>query len=562
MIKKRKKNKEIEKKGGFALIFSFDWRKYGIIFAIIAAVVLIVYSNALHTPFYYDDMPIIANNSNIHASEFSFSDIVLKPLRGVARFRSIPMISFAVNFHFGRFDTYGYHIVNIILHILNAFLLFGVIYSTLIANALSSSDDKKGKSHQTYLFTAFSAALLWSLSPLATNSVTYIVQRMNLMAMFFSLISILFYLKGRNILQNETTDDVKGEGGHGIGFICTLFFTASFISAVFAVFSKENAVVLPFLIFMYEFFFFRNSRDKSRESHFFKPSMLILYLFIFSMAVVGLSYLWFGKNPLDIIRYSYITRNFTIWERLMTESRILWHYLSLLLFPLPSRMQFVYDYPLSTSLFSPWTTFTSILGLIALLFGVVKYAAKFRLEIFCILWFFLFSLIESSVVGLELIYEHRTYIPSALIFLLFILLLKRFISNSRLVSIIIALFAIFSAYCTVERNSRWRGPETFWGDNYSKSPGEKRVMLNYANALSDAGKKDMALNLYKKLLKVDPDSALAHYNAGEVLAFKKDFQHAEIHFRKSLELDKHYTAAYLALGAVCQDNGRLTLIHI
>ncbi len=542
--------------------FFTNFRVYGIVCAVIAVLVFSIYYSSLNAPFYFDDKPLIVNNTHIHADDLSVSEIVLKPLQGPARFRVVPMISFALNFYFNRLNTVGYRFVNIMLHILNCVLLFALIRNTLRCNANSSGCKANAFDEKEFVQIAFLATLLWAVSPLHINSVTYIIQRMNLMAMTFSLLTLLCYLKGRGTFALSgakfADSDIRGEKAstNKSAWFATFYLLIAFVFAILAVFSKENAAILPVVIIVYELFFFKKYK-KDESVGVFNKLFIPFLLCLGVVAVFLISHLWFGKNPIAVIQYSYVERSFTMWERLMSEARILWYYLSLLILPLPGRLQLVYDYQLSTSLFAPWATLPAILGLIGVAVATYRFASKYRLEVFCVVWFFLQSLIESSVVGLELIFEHRTYIPSAFFFLFIVLLLRRYLKNRRTVNVLIAIFAVFSIYCSFERNRIWSAPERFWGDNYRKSPKEARVMLNYANSLSVSGKKNQALELYCKLLKVDPSSPYVHYNCGEVLAWKKDYKNAEKYFKRALELDKHFAAAYLSLGAVCQKSGRL-----
>ena len=559
---KNKKNIEVSRKDkGMITFFFLKWRKSLIFSGILMVILVAIYSNSTGVPFYFDDEPFILNNSNIHADTLSFSDIVVKPLHGPGRFRALPMISFALNFYFGRLNVYGYHLVNILFHILNTVLLFFLILITLKCSGRISSKEEGGAGIERHLqgkdfpVIAFWAALLWGISPLHTGSVTYIVQRMNLMAMFFSLTALLFYLKGRLLLIGESAIFADSESADKKLMIPVIFFFAAVFAVGCAVFSKENAAILPIVILMYELFFFSRKR-RGQEGG--APKRLI-FLIIYICAIPGLLFLlsiiWFHKNPIEVIKYSYITRDFTMGERLLTEPRVLWHYISLLIFPLYSRLQLVYDFQLSTSLFSPWTTLPAIAGLVAVAGLLYKYTDKYRLEAFCVVWFFLQSVIESSFVGIEIIYEHRTYMPSAFFFLLLVLVLYRFSRNRKTAYTILAIFAIFSIYSTVERNNLWRTPELFWADNYTKSPEEARVMLNCANALRSSGKSEEAAELYEELIKKKPDDALAYFNYGELLAAEKSYLKAEKLFRKAIDLEKHYSAAYFALGAVCQDRG-------
>ena len=514
--------------------------RYSVLYLIILAFsVIISYYNSLNAPFYYDDFNNIVAHSPVHAREFSMDQLVVKPASG--RGRPIPMISFAINFYFGQLNPFGYHIVNIAIHLISVIILFYLLRLTLIV-----ADREKKYQQQDYSMFAFWATLLWALSPLHTNSITYIVQRMNLCTTLFSLLAMLLYVKGRCI----ATFSGKDKGSRG-SFLPILFYLFSMLSWFFALLSKQNAVLLPIMVLLYEWFFFANLRWNRK-----KIVILSLFFLLLGLFFVFLSYFWYNLSPVDAVLSTYKNKDFTVMERLYTEMRVIWVYLSLIYIPLASQMHLVYDYTISTSLFDPWTTFTSFLGIIAVLLFLFKMVKTQRLLVFSILWFFIMVFMESSFVGVEVIYEHKTYMPSAFLFLPIVFFLFKYVKTRRVALILLSLYATYFFYLTIHRNNIWSDPVVFWGDNYKKSPNEKRVILNYANALHVAGRNREAIELYQKLIALCPDFALAYGNYGEALAAEQRYVEAETQLRKAIELDDRYLAAYAALGAVCQKQGK------
>ena len=131
--------------------------------------------------------------------------------------------------------------------------------------------------------------------------------------------------------------------------------------------------------------------------------------------LVIVAWVYLGAQPLEKLSMVSGARDFTIPQRVLTEFRVVIFYISLLVLPHPSRLNLDHDLPLSLSLIDPITTILSlalIAGLIGLAFAVAR---KERLLSFCILWFFGNLVIESSVIGIELIYEHRIYLPSMMV---------------------------------------------------------------------------------------------------------------------------------------------------
>ena len=133
-------------------------------------------------------------------------------------------------------------------------------------------------------------------------------------------------------------------------------------------------------------------------------------------------------------------------------------YLGLLLFPAPFRLNLDHDFPLSYALWDPPTTFFAIATLVALLVLAVLLARRQRLLAFCILWYLGHLVIESSVIGLEIIYEHRSYLPSVAVFLLLVLLAFRTGLSRKLVATALCLLAALWSVWTIERNAVWADP--------------------------------------------------------------------------------------------------------
>jgi len=157
-----------------------------------------VYANSLHSPWYFDDMQNIVNNPHIRMESFSLTAIHEAMFESPHPLRSIPYLSWALNHWVGGYDLIGFHLVNISIHILNAILVYLLVRITLgLAPGHPTTDAR------TTDLIALTVALLWMLHPLHTQSVTYLVQRMNLLAVMFYLLAFVCYLQAR--LSTKTT---------------------------------------------------------------------------------------------------------------------------------------------------------------------------------------------------------------------------------------------------------------------------------------------------------------------------------------------------------------------
>ena len=523
--------------------------------AILAVSAALVYSNSLDVPFIFDDIPTIQLNPHIRATHATLEEVVLKPVRGFAgHARPIPMVTFAANHLFGGDDPFGYHLVNIAIHILAAVFLYLFALETLrlvLPRALLE------KRPNLPCEAAFWNAAIWTLNPLQVLSVTYLCQRMNAMAAMFSVAALFFYVKGRSRLLRAAESAETGEGrgaGRALDGAAVAFLALSALSVVLGVASKQNVVLTPLLILLYEWFFFRG----------FDPKWMRRWLLTFPGAAVFLvilAFLWMGRNPLDTLAAGYAGRDFTVWERLLTESRVVFHYLFIYLLPLPSWTRLVYDYRISTSLVSPPTTLLALAALSVCVAWCVRNARKHPLAVFCVAWWFGQLAVESTVIGLEPMYEYRVYAPSMLLFLAPLAAvyaknpktLPAKLARYALPALLAAVYAVF----TMERNDLMRSPLAFWADARAKAPEDERVAVNYANALRENGRADLAILVLRDALKSHPDVPEALHNLGAALASRKRYAEAEPLIRKALSIQNNYIQAHLTLAALLIDTGRI-----
>jgi hypothetical protein len=224
----------------------------------------------------------------------------------------------------------------------------------------------------------------------------------------FYILAMLLYVKGR--LATGTKNKWFLYGG------CLLSF-------ILALGSKEIAATLPVFIFLYEWYFLQDLSSTSSSSSRYQWFMLALALLTFT----GLVFFFLGINPIKSLFINEISgREFTSWERLLTETRVVLMYISLIFFPNLSRLNLEYDFPISQSLTTPPVTMLAIVILAGMVLVAVLIAKKQRLYSFCIIWFLGNLVIESSFIPLELVFEHRTYLPSTFFLLLVLVPLYKF----------------------------------------------------------------------------------------------------------------------------------------
>lgn len=372
--------------------------------ALITGVALAAYSNTFYVPFLFDDEANILKNPNIQIRVFTWERCM--QLIGNTYKESIRVFSYftlTLNYYFGEFNVFGYHLVNFSVHIASGVFLYWFLMLTFNLPFLK---EKYGSvSYKVALFTS----LIFISHPIQTQSVTYIVQRMSSMAGMFYLLAMVLYVKGRLATGNRQY----------------VYFGAAGLTYLLGIFSKENVAILPLFILIYEFYFFQNLTISPKG----KKILLAVALIVGLIALAGLV-VW-GKRYYDLIIEGYKIRDFTLEERVLTQFRVVLYYVTLLAYPHPSRLNLDYDFPISKTILDPPTTLISIL-IVGGLLGYSIWTAKKRPVLsFCILWYFGNLVIESSIFPLEMVFEHRLYLPAIGPFVLFSLSVVRGIEKLK-----------------------------------------------------------------------------------------------------------------------------------
>ena len=512
-------------------------RKHQILFiAGLVIVGVLIYANTLNSPFVLDDNSFILEDAGIRITDLSVQELLDAARDGKPRHRLLPNMSWAVNYYFGQYHVVGYHVVNIMIHLMTAVFLFLFFHITFKQHFL----DQKTKDNQALsanaALIAFFAALIWMAHPIQTNAVTYICQRMASMVAMFFILTLLLYIKGRLSLMASGKFNIRA---------CT-WFAAALLSGACAMASKQNAGMLPLVIFLYEWFFFQNLNTQWIRQK-------LIWLVPVIIIIGALAFIYMGENPVERIINSYSRRTFTLPERLFTECRVIIYYISLLVYPGPDRFNLEHDFPISGSFAHPsttWLSFTAIL----VLFGLAVYRSKTdRLAAFCIFWFFINLLIESSVIGLEIIFEHRTYIPSMLPAAWVATAVFRQAHSIRRATVcFIVLIAILAAG-TVKRNHVWQNDVSILQDCITKSPQKLRPLTNLGVAFYQKGDYRTALHVFQKALKtkstVNNDLRNdIYYNIGNVFLDTHQYQKAITYYQKAISLKPDFINAHHNLG--------------
>jgi tetratricopeptide (TPR) repeat protein len=469
-----------------------NFSRVSIAAALLFFLIFAAYCNTFDSDWQFDDKPNILNNNYLHIRNLKPESLVQtfftnpsKPAQiGEKLYRPISFLTFSINWYFGKDKVFGYHIVNLLIHFLTTTFLFVAILNLL------GTPNLRGKYYRNKFFIAFLSAALWTINPIQTQAVTYIVQRMASMAAMFYILSILCYIKFRMSLSSP----------HRIFFLlgCILTF-------LLAIGSKENAAMLPASLLLIEFTCFKKINWPFGKKIYFWSSIaacgitLILAVWLFTPEI---TFSWLN---------GYRNRPFTLTERMLTEPRIVLFYLSQIFFPLPNRLSVEHDVIVSTSFFQPWSTLPAII-LTFLLIGLgFSQIRKRPLIALAVLFFFLNHIIESTVIPLELIFEHRNYLPSMFLFLPiaagFKWLYDYFSINKQPLTGVLTGLLVLLMGClgigTYTRNLVWATEVSLWRDAMKKAPQSARPLTNIAwqMAYGPDARPDQyneALKLYEK----------------------------------------------------------------
>jgi len=469
---------------------------------------LAIYSNVLHAPFVYDDKGAITENEKINSLSESFTNL--------SNNRYVGFLSFAFNYSVGGVNVFGYHILNNLIHIINAILVYYFII--LIFKTPKMRDSPLSKE-----FIAFSTSFIFIAHPLQTQAVTYITQRFTSLTTMFYLIAAVFYLKAR--LSSKSNESRQ--------FFPNLKFLASylisFISAILAMKTKEIALTLPFAIVMCELYFFGLDNKKLRRFVYLLPMLMTLL-------IIPLGTLKFkeslGDIAADVDYMSRETANISRTDYLISQFRVIITYLRLLFFPVNQNLD--YDYPIYKTIFS----FDIFLSLIVILFIIaiaIWTYKRAKLVSFGIAWFFLTLSVESGIIPIrDLINEHRVYLPSIGFFVTCVAAFDQTLSSRKIkIGLVVILVSILSL-CTYSRNNIWRDPQILWEDVIAKAPNNSRAYNNLGVVYKEREEFDKAIEQFEKSLRANRNYTAVYYNLGDVQYRSGNYENAIAYLKQAL----------------------------
>jgi len=465
------------------------------------AVCALVYWAGLQGGFLFDDFQHVVNNPLLRAvgtPAQNWLALALSSDAGILR-RPLSMVSFGLNAYWFGMNPVAFKAANLAIHLLNGLLVYAIGWR--LAERLTG----RGAISIQPQYLGLLVAALWLLHPLNVSGVLYVVQRMNELSALFILAGLLCYIDGRLRL-------LRGE--HGLGTA----LTGVCLFSVLAVASKENGALITAYALVVEAFAFGFQTANVSQ----RRAIQVFFWLTLALPLALFGYWLTTRTAL----LSYSTRDFTLYQRVLSETRILCDYLLWIFIPDPAWMGFFHDdIAVSTGLLRPATTLPALLFLTALTVAAWKLRRRNPGFAFAIGWFLVGHSMESTILPLELVFEHRNYLPMAGLLLGTVCALAPWLAvrwpAAHLRVAIAAALVLACAGLTAQRAIAWGDP----------------LQL----ALTDA--------------RHHPDSAGAQYTAGRAILVADADGHngaqadaeAQRYFALSAELDKNLIAPATAL---------------
>jgi tetratricopeptide (TPR) repeat protein len=481
---------------------------------ILCCATIAAYWNTFSSPFVFDDSNAVQENSSIR--HLSSPTQILSLHQNVGKHtggRPLLNLSFALNYAVGGLGAQGYHYTNLVIHLLNGLLLYGICRRTLTLDSIPQA------LRADAVILSFFIALIWELHPLGTAAVSYIAQRAESLSATFYLATLYFFIRSFCAERKSRW-----------------YLFASVASCLIGLGCKETLGTAPIVVLLYDRCFLTgNFRSAIRSKPVYYVSTAGTWLVLLAM-IVAVGGPRGDAHSLDTIS--------TMWSYARSQPEGLIRYLQLGLWPNP----LVFDYGPFTgySLASAWPFFLAVFALLLLtVYALVRYP---RLG-FVGSWFFVIIAPSSTVIPLftQIWGEHRMYLPLISEIVVLALLLHRFVSSILRYPILVAGAASLGLL-TIERNRDYQSARGLWGDTLNKCPQNSRAHLSLGSIYEDEGLTSAAVSEYREGLRLDPLSHRAHAVLGRILTKTGALNEGLEHLHRAVQIKPGNAEMHRQLG--------------
>lgn len=378
----------------------------------------LLYSPGISSGFFFDDYPHLAGLSSVIDSQTALTYVTESNAGPLQRPISFATLLISAPCYPDNPDCFIYE--NILIHLLNTILVFWFSWK-LLAQTRTRINIKSP------ITIALIATGFWAVMPINAATTLIVIQRMTSLSAMLVLIGLILYLYGREKLIAQRTHSLMLMG---LGVI---------VGAGISSFAKENGVLFPFFLIVMEMTLLTQPL--------YKRETICRLFFIFSAVlpvIIILVYIgWTFPKILDSYQY----RSFGMSERLLTEPRVLWLYIKLLLFPRTLEIAPFYDgFVASDSILNPLSTLTSIIGWIVVVSVSFKIRKVYPSLLFGISWFFAGHFLEAGVHSLELVFLHRNYVPSIGLVLGLAVAIVQYLDTTPYKNLSMAITAVYACF--------------------------------------------------------------------------------------------------------------------
>ncbi len=466
-----------------------------------------LYGQILTAPFVYDDHELLLNSPLIKSLTAPFQNWQM------AGPKLLSFWTFAVNYRIDGKHTFGFHVVNVVVHSFNAwflYLLVRLVYKTpRFKNTLSSPDN-----------LAFCAAIIFLCHPLQTQAVSYIWQRTELLNAFFYFLTLLCYLQGR---LNR---------GKGYFILAALFFICGF-------YSKGMIVSFPLLALVLEDALFDVPRSRRVFFRCTGAGTIVILLLFWHQAGIN----EFRSHLLLFLMN--ITVTMISPAHCYTQLDVVVRYVFLTLFPFWQNLD--HAAPLVETFWNPRVLLAT--GFILFVFSAGFYFWKRnRLIAVGIFWFFIALLPSSLLGGRDPMVEHRLYFSLAGFSLVAASVAMILFAHKEIYGWIAVFFVTVLSLLTFSRNHLWQSPRLLFEDTVRKSPHLARPALMLGTVYLMEDRYDDAAKMFARVIKIDPQSPESYNNLGLIFLRTRRSMEAEEMFEKAIAVKANFTPAYINLG--------------
>jgi protein O-mannosyl-transferase len=472
---------------------------------------LAVYANSLNAPFVFDDRNAIQDNPTIRHLG-NLAEIFSPPRDHVSGAMARPLVnaSLALNYALGGLNPWGYHLLNLLLHLLSALTLFGLARRTLLRPVLSA------RFGAAALPLAFSVALVWTVHPLLTETITCVIQRTEGLMSLFYLLTLYTFARSMDSLRPWPWQ------------------IASVLACLLGMISKEVMISAPLLVLLY---------DRTFVAGTFRQAWRLRWKFYAALACAGV--------PLAVLVLSVGQRLDTAgfgltmpwWAYALKECQAVTAYLGLSFWPHP----LILDYGADV-VTSPLTVAPQILLLTLLLAGTVYALSRRRALGFVGAFFFAILAPSSSVMPLttQTMAEHRMYLPLAAVVAVTVLVVYACAGRRSL--FLWPVLALALGGVTLARNQDYQSALSLWRDTVQNRPDNPRAYDEFGTACVAAGLPALALPEFLSALRLDPDYAEARTELGNLYQSANQPAKAIAEYNLALQSHPNYARAHNNLG--------------